>query len=215
MAYKLPNGSTVHLATGFAAEKTATAVSNAAEAVVTSASHGLADGDWIVLQSGWAKLDGRVFAVTGIESGSFKLKGIDTADTAAFPAGAGTGRFRKITTWQRLPQVLEPQASGGEAQYATVEFLEDDTPRQIPTGKSPQTITFRLADDPKQPWYAAAKKADESKTQTPLRWDLADGSKIAFNGFFSMSDMPNLTRNEIMSLQVSYAVNGMAVRINA
>ncbi|WP_250578834.1 hypothetical protein [Neisseria subflava] len=66
MAVTLANGSIVQIATGLAAEKKITAISNAEEAVATCAAHGLVNGDYVVIISGWGGLNERVFRVTAL-----------------------------------------------------------------------------------------------------------------------------------------------------
>ncbi|MFC3873318.1 phage tail protein [Neisseria musculi] len=208
MALTLPNGSTVHIGSALDVEKTATAVTNAAEAVVTSTGHGLATGDYIVFDSGWSKLYGRVFRVTQTTADAFKLDGLNTTSTADYPAGAGGGKFRKVKTWTQLSQILEVSMSGGEQQYYNYGFLEDDFERQLPTVKTAMSFTFGVADDPTLPGYKAAVAAGESKVRTPMLIRLSNGGAIAYNGLFSVNKVPTLTRNEGMKINISYALDG-------
>ncbi|HFC6388692.1 TPA: phage tail protein [Neisseria bacilliformis] len=211
MALNLANGTTVHIAAAFDAEKTATAVTNAAEAAVTATAHGLESGDIIVFDSGWSKLDGRVFRVVKTSADAFKLEGADTSNTAAYPAGAGVGRFRKIKSWEVLDQILEISMSGGEQQYFSYGFLDEDVERQLPTVKSAMSITFGVADDPTRPGYIAAVKADEAKARTPMMIRTPN-STILYNGLFGVNKVPSLARNEGMKATIAYAIDGGITR---
>jgi thymidine phosphorylase len=62
----------------------------------------------------------------------------------SFPAGSGTGTIREVTAWQQITQILETNTQGGDQQFVTYSFLEDDAEHQIPTVKSP--IVFKLQD---------------------------------------------------------------------
>lgn len=208
MALSLPNGSTVHIGSALDVEKTATAVTNAAEAVVTSAAHGVATGDFIVFDSGWGKLAGRVFRVTQSTADTFKLDGVNTTSTADFPAGAGVGKFRKVKTWTQLSQILEVSMSGGEQQYHNYGFLEDDFERQLPTVKTAMSFTFSVADDTAAAGYKAAVAADESKARTPMLIRLSNSGTIAYNGLFSVNKVPSLARNDGMKITIAYALDG-------
>lgn len=212
MALTLPNGSTVHIGSALDVEKTASAVTNAAEAVITSTAHGLATGDYIVFDSGWSKLYGRVFRVTQTSADAFKLDGVNTTSTADYPAGSGGGKFRKVKTWTQLSQILEVSMAGGEQQYYSYGFLEDDFERQLPTVKTAMSFTFGVADDPSLPGYKAAVAADESKERTPMLIRLSNGGTIVYNGLFSVNKVPSLTRNEGMKITISYALDGAISR---
>ena len=60
MAARLPDGSTVSLAATYGAAKTITSISNANPAVATAAAHGFANGDLVVINSGWQRLNDRI-----------------------------------------------------------------------------------------------------------------------------------------------------------
>ena len=212
MAVKLPNGATVHIASGFAAFKEVTAITNATEAVVTAAGHGLNDGDFVLLRSGWGKLNERVFQIGGKTNDTFKLVGVDTSDTDAFPAGGGTGRVNKITVWTQIPQIIEFSTSGGEQQFVDFGFLEDDYEQQIPSTQSALSITVKIADDPSLPGYKAVVKASDAGGKTPLRLVLKGGGQIVYNGYPSLNKTPEMTRNQIMAVTLAYAVSGPAAR---
>ena len=63
---QVPTGTTFHIASAFGTAKATTAVTNATEAVVTSAAHGLANGDVVEVSSGWGRLHKRVFEVKAV-----------------------------------------------------------------------------------------------------------------------------------------------------
>ena len=117
MAVTLANGSIVQIATGLAAEKKITAISNAEEAVATCTAHGLVNGDYVVIVSGWGGLNERVFRVTSVDANSFKLDGIDTRDLNKYPAGSGAGSCQKVSSWQQITQIMELSSEGGDQQF--------------------------------------------------------------------------------------------------
>ena len=57
----VPTGTIFSLATVFAAAKTVTAITNAAEAVASCTAHGLEIGNTVVVLSGWSRLNRRAF----------------------------------------------------------------------------------------------------------------------------------------------------------
>lgn len=119
MAFKLPNGAILEIATTLAAAKAVSAISNASPAVATAGAHGLKDGDVVVVRSGWTRLNDKAVRVTGSDTGTFKLEGIDTTKTTVYTAGAGTGSVRAVTAWAQISQITEVASTGGEQQFAT------------------------------------------------------------------------------------------------
>ena len=190
MAMTLPNGSTVFIATEMEAEKPFTGASNAAECVLTATAHGLQNGDYILVTSGWGDLNGCVFKVGDVQANTVKLIGIDTTNLTRFPTGSGGGTLSKIKPWQQLLQILEYSTSGGEQQYYDYAFMEDGISRQLPTTVSPTQISISLGDDP------------------TLRLNLKNGSVVVYNGYLSVNETPTTTMNEGMKIQASYAMNG-------
>lgn len=208
MAVKLPNGATVHIATALAAEKKVTVATNAAECVLTVAGHGFANGDLVLFKSGWGKLNERVFQIGDVKTDTFKLTGIDTSNADEFPAGSGIGAVQKITDWVQVSQIVEFSTSGGEQQYVDFGFLEDDFDQQIPSTKSAMSMSIKIADDTSLPGYKAAAKCSDKAGKWPLKVVLKGGGLICYNGYPSMNKTPELVRNQVMAVTLSYAISG-------
>lgn len=208
MAVKLPNGATVHIATALAAEKKATVATNAAECVLTVAGHGFANGDLVLFKSGWGKLNERVFQIGDVKTDTFKLIGIDTSNADEFPAESGIGAVQKITDWTQVSQIVEFSTSGGEQQYVDFGFLEDDFDQQIPSTKSAMSMSIKIADDTSLPGYKAAAKCSDKGGKWPLKVVLKGGGLICYNGYPSMNKTPELVRNQVMAVTLSYAISG-------
>lgn len=208
MAVKLPNGATVHIATALAAEKKVTVATNATGCVLTATGHGLATGDLVLFKSGWGKLNERVFQVDDVKTDTFKLIGIDTSNVDEFPAGSGIGAVQKITDWVQVSQIVEFSTSGGEQQYVDFGFLEDDFDQQIPSTKSAMSMSIKIADDTSLPGYKAAAKCSDKGGKWPLKVVLKGGGLICYNGYPSMNKTPELVRNQVMAVTLSYAISG-------
>ena len=208
MAVKLPNGATVHIATALAAEKKVTVATNAAECVLTVTGHGFANGDLVLFKSGWGKLNERVFQIGDVKTDTFKLIGIDTSNADEFPAESGIGAVQKITDWTQVSQIVEFSTSGGEQQYVDFGFLEDDFDQQIPSTKSAMSMSIKIADDTSLPGYKAAAKCSDKGGKWPLKVVLKGGGLICYNGYPSMNKTPELVRNQVMAVTLSYAISG-------
>lgn len=215
MAVSLPNGSTVAIASGYGSELTLSAITNANPGVATSAAHGLADGDYIDVVSGWARLTDRIVRVDGATTGTFELEGINTTSTTAFPSGGGAGTARRVTGWTQLAQILNSTSSGGEQQFWEGQFLESDRQISIPTTKSPARIEFQVADDPSLPGYQLAQTANDDREPRAVLVTLANGAKLLYKAYVSIGLIPSLTVNEAMTVNVTLALMGDPVRYAA
>jgi hypothetical protein len=212
MAVKLPNGVTLALATTYGSNKAISAITNASPGVASSTAHGFTDGDIVEMTSGWARLNNRLVRVDAPSTDAFNIEGIDTSSTVAYPAGTGTGTAREITAFTQISQILDLSTSGGEMQFATYSFLEQDFESQLPTQSSPQTLTFTIADDPTLAGYIAVKAAAESRALTGLKVSMPDGSILLYNGYVSFNETPSMTKNQIMGCQATFSLQGRPVR---
>lgn len=213
MAYRLPNGSTFDFASGYSAPVAVTEISNAVEAVVSAAGHDFAEGDIVVVTSGWLKVSGRAFRVkTPVAGTSFILEGLDTTATTRYPVGGSSGSVRKVTSWVQLAQILDVAFTGGEAEFLQFAFLEDSDGRQIPTGKSAASMSLTMADDPEQLYVPVVEAADEDSESRVQRLNLVNGDIILYNSIVSFTSTPSLTRNELMSRTLTLSLQGKVTR---
>lgn len=163
MAFAIPNGSRVSVAKAYLASIVFTAASNASECELTVASStGILAGDVVQVNSGWLKLDSMVLRVKSVTSTKIVLEGFDTTDTTKFPVGTGAGTVRKIDSWITMPQVMTLSTEGGDQQTISVQFLEDDKARTIPTFKNAVVQVYTFAHDPLLAIYKRLIECDES-----------------------------------------------------
>jgi hypothetical protein len=216
---QLPNGATVFIASGYAAVRPITALSNFNPAEARLApGHGVANGDFVEIVSGWSKLDGKVVRATGVGSSpsdSIDLEGIDTSSTSLYPAGSGTGSLREISGWTQVQQILTASSEGGEQQFLTYQFLEDDAEKRIPTKKTAVGVTFSIADDTSLPGYAVLKAANDDRVPRACKIVLPDGKLLLWAAYLSVGDIPSMTIDEIMALQVTMSLVGGVTRYAA
>lgn len=215
MAFRLPNGSTFDFASTYSDDVTITSISNANPAVVSATAHGFVAGDIVYVQSGWVKLTGRAFKVGTVTTDTFVLTGVNTTNTQSYPSGSSAGTAKSVETWVNIPQITEVASSGGEQQFYQFGFLEEDEDRQIPTTKSPSTLTLTVADDPSQPYVPVVEAADELKEERVQRLNLVNGDIILYNSIASITNTPSLTRNQIMVRTITLAQQGRVTRYKA
>lgn len=211
MSVSLPNGIVLALATAYAASLTVTAASNASPAVLT-VTNTLSIGDYVEVTSGWSRVNGRIFRLSAVSGTTATLEGLDTTSTTLYPAGSGIGSIRKINTWTQITQVLGCTSSGGDPQYQTYSFLEQDFDSQIPTTTSAQSLALEIADDPTLAGYIALKNVATTRAATALRATLPAGGFILYNGIFAFDETPSLTKGNLMSVKAGVALQGRPVR---
>lgn len=212
MSAFLPDGATVALATAYGSSKSVTAITNANPGVITAAAHGMANGAFYELKSGWQKINDRVFKAANVATNAVDLTGIDTTDTNRFPAGSGTGSLREITAFTQISQILEFTTSGGEQQFANFSFMEEDYERQLPTITSAQSIQIGIADDPTLAGYIALKAAGEARAIRALKVTLPNSSVIVYNGYVSFNETPTLTKGSVMQVTATISLQGRPTR---
>lgn len=207
MSVYFPNGATLALSTGFAAAKVITSITNANPGVATALANGFANGDILLITSGWEDINERAVRVAAAAAGAFTLEGIDTSNTSFFPDGISAGTAKKVTGWVAVNQVIGNSMSGGEQQYWTYAPLEARRDKQIPTTKNAQSFSFQLADDDSLAWYDELDKADREKEVRILRMSLPNGKTIYYAGYPSFNKSPTLVRNEGAAVAFGFTIN--------
>lgn len=207
MAVSLPNGATIAIGSTYGATKTVSAASNANPCVVTlEASHGIVVADVFEWTSGWSRANGNVYRSSAVSTNDVSVEGLNTTSTTTFPAGAGTGTIREVTAWQQITQIMETSTQGGEQQFATYSFLEDNAEHQIPTVKSPTAYKFKVGDDASLPHYAVLAAADADRLPRVIRITLPSGSVIYCSAYVTLQKTPTLVKNEVMGLEVTMSL---------
>lgn len=212
MSITLSTGATLAVAKQYTAAFNITAITNAAEAVCTTATSTISPGDYVEISSGWGLLDKRIVrAKTGTTATSLILEGMDTSDVVKYPAGTGIGSVRKVSAWSQLSQVKTITASGGTQNFADITSLSDTVQRQIPTTKAAVTMEAVCFDDPALAWYSDVTAADTARTPYGLLMTFPNGSKLCANSYWSLQRVPTMASNEALmsSISLSYAAEPM------
>lgn len=217
MSSLMINGARFAVATALAAPVAITGISNAAPPVALSATPA-ANGSILLLASGWGGLDEAVARSTGfVAATSFNLEGFDTTDATRYPAGEGAGAYRIASNFVNLPKIHDIQASGGEQQFATRQYVDDPSNKQVqaPTFKSAMGKTYLMDYDPSKPHFDALVELDRTKTITILRETLPNGDVIYRAGYLSFNKEPTQALNEFMSNQMTFSQTSESIRYAA
>lgn len=194
MAITLAVGTTVSIASTYATAATITAITNASEAVATlSASHGVLANDIIEVTSGWQRLTNRVVRAKTVSTNDVTLENINTTSTTYYPAGSGTGSVREITAWTQITQLTrEINFSGGDQQYADITTLDDVIDQQIPTRRSPITVSLPIYFDGGLSWVTTVRTAMDTSTLTAVRFSFPNGAKLYGNAYWTYQEVPTI-----------------------
>jgi hypothetical protein len=206
MSITLAVGTAVAIASTYGSASNMSAISNAASAVATLAGgHSVVVGDFLEITSGWSLLSGRIARVSAVSTNDVTLEGINTSNTTNYPAGTGTGSIRRITAWTTISQITSGiSSSGGDQQFADVTTLQDRNQRQIPTRRSPVTLTLPVFADEALAWVATVRAASESASPAAVRLVYPNNSRTVANGYWSMSDI-NTIQDDTLRSQITIA----------
>lgn len=150
-SFQLPNGSSLQIHKTLATALPFTAMSNAAEAVLTvtgnSGDNAVAKGDVIYIDTSTSnELQYRPAYVKAATTTAITLLNFDTTDTTTFPAGI-SGTLRKVIDWVDLPLTSTIANSGGDANTTTIQFIQDEKARNLFTTTNPEITTLTTAHD--------------------------------------------------------------------
>ena len=213
---QVPTGTLFSIATVFGPDKTVTAISNAAIAVVSCTAHGFSNGDIVEITSGWGKLNKRAFRVAAVSADTFQLEGQDTTNTSFYPTGSSAGTVRKVTTWQQFEKVMNPQSTGGDPKTVNYKYVESDVEYSINDGFSATSYTLELdADAIGGAGYNAAKALTETQTDTIMQMRLRSGSPIYLPCKVALNENVKLQDGQINRVMVAFNGNNRATRYSA
>lgn len=210
---QVPTGSTFYVASAFASSKATTIVTNASEAVVTSAGHGYSNGDIIEVTSGWGRLNRRAFRIKSVTTDTFVLEGAETSNTSYFPNGTGLGSVRKATAFTQITTVMKPTSSGGEPKTVNYKFVESDVEYSINDGFGATSYGLELdADSIGSAGYTALKTLTEVQTDTILKVITRSGSILLVPCTCALNEAVNFNDGQINAVKVAFNGNNRAVR---
>ncbi len=216
MAYQLPNGSTFDFASGYTPFFNITAITRSENAQITAPGHTFAVGQIVMIKSGWYDIDGRAFRVlTSVPGTSFTIEGADTRDINRNASGAFLGTVRGVSGWIPIPQILEVDLSGGEQQYTTYSPSRSGKEVSRPTVKSASNMSLVVADDPQQVFFATVEAAARTEEFQVQRLNLANTDFIVYCTLASVTRTPNIQRDQLMTRQITLALQGDSTRYGA
>lgn len=211
---RLPTGTVHSVATVLSAEKNVTAISNAAEALVTSAGHGFANGDIVLITSPWGRLNLRAFRIKSATTNDFVLEGGNTSNTDLFATGGGGGgKVQKVTTWVDLDKTLNHSSSGGDPKTVNVKFIESEVEIVLNDGFNAVSRTFDMdADMIGTPAYSALKTLSDTDAFTIVRRRSKSGALSLIPAKVAFNEEETLTEGQIITVKGTFNAQNISTR---
>jgi hypothetical protein len=187
------------------ADITITAISKAAEGVVT-ATNTLANGDYVVLATlGMWQLNERVARVKTVSGTGFTLEGIDTMLFDTFTSGT----CNKITFGTSITTATSMSSSGGDFDFIDTTTIHGNAKTQMPGLPNPSTFSFENVWDVADTGLLAMKAAADAQAKRAMKFTFGTGGQImVFNGYVGASLLPGGSAQGLVTTSTVITMNG-------
>jgi len=197
----------VAMQSALGANKTISAVTLANPGVVSSTSHGISDGAYVVytITSGMQQLNGRVLRIDNPATSTWEIEGVNTS--SGYDAFV-SGYANEVTFGTSFSTLMEISPTGGEQQFITYRILHDDVEQQIPSVKAATVYTFRSLWDPADAALIAAETASDQAAKRAIRLTFSNGKIYVFNGYIGFNFAPAGTAGELVECTLTITAQG-------
>ena len=177
----------IAMESALAADITITAISKAAEGVVT-ATNTLTNGDFVVIEClGMYQLNNRVARVKTVSGAAFTLEGIDTTLFDTFTSGTAN----KITFGTSITTATTVSPAGGGFEFIDTTTIHVNTKTQIPGLAEAATYSFENIWDVADAGLLAMKVAGDAQAQRAFKFTFGTGGQImVFTGYVNANLLP-------------------------
>lgn len=189
-----------------AAATISTVAVGATATVTTSAAHGYANGDYVLITAnGMRQIDGRVFRVSASASTTFVLEGENTTGYDAFTGGT----VQKITFGTSIGTMLTVNAAGGEFDFIDTTTIHATGRTQIPGLPSASVYNFDNIWDVTDAGLVAMKNATDLQVKRCFKFTFGIGGPImVFNGYPACSLLPGGSAQDKVTTPSSITMDG-------
>lgn len=197
----------VDVQSSLATALTISAVTNASPGVVTYTGTDPSNGAYVIVTAlGMSEINGRVFRVANVNTGSdtFELEGEDTTNYGTFASGSA----QVITFGTSVTTITGLNASGGDFDFIDTTTIHSTVRTQIPGLASPGTYTCESFWDPSSAALLALKAASQNKAQRCVRFSFADGRKFLFNGYVGATLFPTGNAQDLVKSSLVFTMFG-------
>lgn len=168
-----------------------TGITNASPGVVTSAGHGLTNGDVvkIVATDGMVEIDDQLVRVANVTTDTFELESLDTTNFGTFSA-SGTNTWQEVTAWYTLAAATSVNI--GDASPSEIDATRLIDRKEVTDYGLPGSVSGSI-DIQHDPHSAAVQKLKAAAVSDLIAfrvtWNNGNialfGAKSAYSGGFS------------------------------
>ena len=204
------SGLKLYMESAKGSDLTITGITLAAPGVVTSAAHGLVNGDVVLLETNVTQLDGRAFVVSGKTTDTFQLAGL-SASSELSTVGFDTfvsGTAVKITLGTSITGVKEFGPKGGDIKFVDTTTVHDKRDQQIVVGSSALSYDLTMLWDPTDAGQAAMIAAFTAGTEKVFKILWPNGRYALFNGSVGYGGAPGGANQDVTTAPAAVALTG-------
>lgn len=199
-------GTTLEISTGTGGAKTITGITQGAICEVTSAAHGLSEGDVVTFASitGMTELNGYTYMIIGTETNSFFID-VDTTGYTAYSSG-GTAT---PVTYTEVGEIVDWDGPGGSAAEIDTTHLGSTAKEYIIGLADEGTFSFNLNCNFTDTGQTACRTARANRTSNTYKVTYSDSTYQSFTAYcmqFSTSGGIDGKVDGSISLRISGAV---------
>ena len=184
---------------------TITAISKAAEGVVT-ATNTLANGDYVLLTvNGMYQISGRVARIKAVSGSGFTLEGVDTASFDTFTSGTAN----KITFGTSITTATSVSSSGGDYDFIDTTTIHGNGKTQMPGLAAPASYSFDNIWDVADAGLIAMKNAGDAQALKAFKFTFGTGGQIvSFAGYVAANLLPGGSSQQLVTTQSTITMFG-------
>jgi hypothetical protein len=148
MALYKGRGVRLEVALTFDAVDAISAITRANPGVISSASHGWANGDYGYVEetgNGMAQIDGQAIRAANAAAGTLEAEGLDTTSYGVFVSG----NMYRAATWATISNATDFQIGGGDADKLDATTLLDFIKKEENGLLAAETVNVNMFADPK------------------------------------------------------------------
>lgn len=196
----------VAMQSALAAADTITGITKANPGVVTSAAHGLANGDYVfLLVGGMHQLNERVARVANQTANTFELEGIDTTLFDTFSSGTAEG----ITFGTSITTAASVSSGGGGFDFIDTTTIHSNAKTQTPGLPAATSYTMEHIWDSSDAGQIAMKVACDAQARRAFKFTFGSGGKImVFAGYVGFDGTPGGSAQDKVTCSAVITTNG-------
>jgi hypothetical protein len=208
MAVQVWSNVAIAVQSAISAAQTVSSITEANPAVVTYVgADSFSDGDYVLITAqGMSQVDGRIFRVANLVSGSNTLE-LEGCDSSAFDTFT-SGSIQLLTFGTSLTVASNVSVSGGDFQMIDVTTIHDTTQKQIPGIASTTSFSLECQWQPDDAGLIALKSASDAKAIRAMRITFANGYKYLVTGYVGCTLSPTGSAQQVVTTPVVLTAYG-------